>query len=37
MILRNHIKNCLYVNTISDLNFKIKTIEEDFKLLSYIK
>lgn len=37
MILRNHIKNCLYVNTVSDLNFKIKTIEEDFKRLSYIK
>lgn len=37
MILRNHIKNCLYVNTVSDLNFKIKTIEEDFKRLSFIK
>lgn len=37
MILRNHIKNCLYVNTVSDFNFKIKTIEEDFKRLKYIR
>lgn len=28
MILRNHIKNCYYCNSVSDFNFKYKTIEE---------
>lgn len=37
MILRNHIKNCYYCNSISDFNFKYKTIEEDFKRLKLIK
>lgn len=36
MILRNHIKNCLYVNGVSDFNFKYKSIEEDFKRLMYL-
>lgn len=37
MILRNHIKSCCYCNTVSDFNFKYKTIEEDFKRLYIIK
>lgn len=37
MILRNHIKNCTYVNSIADFNYKYKAIEEDFKRLNYIK
>lgn len=37
MILRNNIKNCYYCSTISNFNFKYKTIEEDFNRLKIIK
>ena len=37
MILRNHIKNCTYANSIADFNYKYKTVEEDFKRLSLIR
>lgn len=38
MILRNHLKNCIYTTSIPDFNFKYeKYVDEDFKRLSYIK
>lgn len=37
LILRNHIKNCLYVTNKNDLMYKYKNIEEDFKRLSIVR
>lgn len=38
MILRNHIKNCTYSNTLADYNFKFdKYVLDDIQRLSYIK
>ncbi len=37
IILRNHVKNCLYVNTISDFEFKINILADDFKRLKLVK
>lgn len=37
IILRNHVKNFLYVNTISDFEFKINILADDFKRLKFVK
>lgn len=36
MILRNHIKNCMYCSTISEFDFKYKTVKEDINRLKFI-